>query len=369
MRPLKFIISGGGTGGHIFPAVAIADALRKIHPDCDILFIGAKGKMEMEKVPKAGYPIEGLWISGLQRNLSIQNLLFPVKLLSSLYKARKILARFKPDAVVGVGGYASAAVLRMATAKKIPTLIQEQNSFPGITNKWLAPKVNKICVAYDGMEKFFPKEKIVLTGNPVREEMVSIEGKREEAIKFFGLKEEGPILLITGGSLGARSVNQNIARGIKELVDAGIQIVWQTGKPFYQEALMLQEEFPELKIHEFIYKMDLAYALADLVVARAGAITVSELSLVKKPAILVPFPYASEDHQTKNAMALVSKHAAIHIADHNAITDLIPTILDLMSSSEKRMEIQENLAKLSLRNSSEKIANEVLELVNNEAKS
>lgn len=363
MRKLKFIVSGGGTGGHIFPAVAIADALRKKHPDCDILFIGASDRMEMEKVPKAGYPIEGLWISGIQRKLTVENLLFPIKLASSLYKASKILKRFKPDAVIGVGGYASAAVLRVAVAKKIPCLIQEQNAFPGITNKWLAPKVDKICVAYDGMEKFFPKEKIIITGNPVREEMVSIEGKKEEALRFFELNDSQPILLITGGSLGARSVNQNIANGLKEISDAGIQVLWQTGKPFYQEALEAAKDYDKVKVHEFIYKMDYAYAVADLVVARAGAITVSELCLVQKPAILVPFPYASEDHQTKNAMSLVDKNAAVHIADFKAADLLVDEILQLMKDEKRRDELQKNLATLAMKNSADTIANEVLNLL------
>jgi len=363
MQKLKFIVSGGGTGGHIFPAVAIADALRKKHPDCEILFIGAKDRMEMEKVPKAGYPIEGLWISGIQRKLTVENLLFPIKLLSSLLKASKILKRFKPNAVIGVGGYASAAVLRVAVSKRIPALIQEQNSFPGITNKWLAPKVNKICVAYTGMEKFFPKEKLIITGNPVRQEMVNITGKKEEALRFFDLKEGVPVLLITGGSLGARSVNQNIAKGLQQLKDAGIQVLWQTGKPFYQEAIALSKEFDNVFVHEFIYKMDFAYAVADIVVARAGAITVSELCLVKKPAILVPFPYASEDHQTKNAMALVDKNAAIHIADSEASERLVSSIIDLMNDKEKRVLLIENIAQLAMTNAADTIADEILNMI------
>jgi UDP-N-acetylglucosamine--N-acetylmuramyl-(pentapeptide) pyrophosphoryl-undecaprenol N-acetylglucosamine transferase len=363
MRKLKFIVSGGGTGGHIFPAIAIADSLRKIHPDCDILFIGAKDRMEMDKVPKAGYPIEGLWISGIQRKLTVENLLFPIKLASSLIRANKILNRFKPDAVIGVGGYASAAVLRVAVGKGIPCLIQEQNSFPGITNKWLAPKVDKICVAYPGMDVYFPEEKIIVTGNPVREEMVSILGKREEGLRFFNLRADSPVLLITGGSLGARSVNQNILRGVDRLKDNGIQILWQTGIPFYQEALNATEKYDNIKVHEFIYKMDYAYAVADLVVARAGAITVSELSLVKKPAILVPYPYASEDHQTKNAMALADKNAAIHIPDFEASEKLVDTIIQLMKDENKRKELESNLALLAIENSANKIAKEVLSLI------
>lgn len=363
MQALKFIISGGGTGGHIFPAIAIADELRKRHPECEILFIGAKDRMEMEKVPRAGYPIEGLWISGIQRSVSSKNLLFPLKLFSSLVKARKIIKRFKPDVVVGVGGYASAAVLRMAIAAKIPSLIQEQNSFPGITNKWLAPKVNTICVAFEGLDKYFPKDKIVLTGNPVREKVVDIEGKKEQGYEFFNLKRDKPTLLITGGSLGARSVNQNILKGIKKLVESGIQILWQTGRPFYKEADEATILMDDVKVHEFIYEMDLAYAVADMVVARAGAITVSELCLVKKPAILVPLPHAAEDHQTKNAMALVNKQAAILIPDKDAEDLLVNEIVSLMGDIERRSEIQKNLDNLGRENAAEIIADQVLKLV------
>lgn len=368
MRALKFIISGGGTGGHIFPAVAIADELRKKHPNCEILFVGAKDRMEMEKVPKAGYPIEGLWISGLQRKITVENLLFPVKLIASLIKASKIINKFKPDVVIGVGGYASAAVLRVATSKGIPTLIQEQNSFPGITNKWLAPKVNKVCVAYEGMDKYFPKEKIMLTGNPVREEMVMIDGKKDQAYAFFELDPEKATILITGGSLGAKSVNQNISKGLKTLIENGSQVLWQTGKPYYEEAKIIASEFVNVKVHEFIYKMDYAYAVADIVVARAGAITVSELSLVKKPAILVPYPYASEDHQTKNAMVLVKNDAAIHIADHEASEKLINTIVSLLNDAERRTKLEENLSSLGLNNATESIANEVLKLISDNEK-
>lgn len=363
MQALKFIISGGGTGGHIFPAIAIAEELRKKHPDCEILFVGAKDRMEMEKVPRAGYPIEGLWISGLQRSFTAKNLLFPIKLISSLAKARKIIKKFKPDVVVGVGGYASAAVLRMAISAKIPTLIQEQNSFPGITNKWLAPKVNTICVAFEGLDKYFPKDKIVLTGNPVRENVVDIKGKREKGYEFFNLKRDTPTLLITGGSLGARSVNQNILNGIADLVASGLQILWQTGRPFYKEADEGTKALDDVKVHEFIYEMDLAYAVADILVARAGAITVSELCLVKKPAILVPLPTAAEDHQTKNAMALVNKQAAILIPDKDAEGLLVNEIIALMGDNDRRSALQKNLKNLGRENAAEIIANQVLKLV------
>ena len=363
MQALKFIISGGGTGGHIFPAIAIAEELRKKHHDCEILFIGAKDRMEMEKVPRSGYQIEGLWISGLQRSLSAKKLLFQIKLLSILFKARKIIKKFKPDVVIGVGGYASAAVLRMAIAAKIPTLIQEQNSFPGITNKWLAPKVNTICVAFEGLDKYFPKDKIVLTGNPVRDKVVDIEGKKEKGYEFFNLKSDKPTLLITGGSLGARSVNQNILKGIKYLVASGMQILWQTGRPFYKEAEEATKAMDNVKVHEFIYEMDLAYAVADMLVARAGAITVSELCLVNKPAILVPLPHAAEDHQTKNAMALVNKQAAVLIPDKDAEKLLVNEVIALMGDDERRSVIQENLKNLGRENAAEIIANQVLKLV------
>jgi len=363
MRPLKFIISGGGTGGHIFPAIAIADELRNRHPDCDILFIGASDRMEMEKVPRAGYPIEGLWISGIQRSLSVKNLIFPLKLLTSLAKARKIIKKFKPDVVIGVGGYASAAVLRMAIAAKIPTLIQEQNSFPGITNKWLAPKVNTICVAFEGLDNYFPKEKIRLTGNPVRQKVVNIDGKREMGFDFFNLKNDRPTLLITGGSLGARSVNQNILNGLGDLVASGIQILWQTGKPFYNEAEKGAKYLEDVKVHEFIYEMDLAYAVADILVARAGAITVSEICLVQKPAILVPLPTAAEDHQTKNAMALVSKNAAIMIPDKDAGNLLVNEVIALMGDQERRRALKDNLKNLGQENAVGLIVDQVLKLV------
>lgn len=362
MRPLKFIISGGGTGGHIFPAIAIADELRNRHPDCEILFIGAKDRMEMEKVPRAGYAIEGLWISGIQRSLSPKNLAFPIKLISSLAKARKIIKKFKPDVAIGVGGYASAAVLRMAIVAKIPTLIQEQNSYPGITNKWLAPKVDTICVAFDGLEKFFPKEKIVITGNPVREKVVTIKGKRNEGYEFFNLNPEMPTLLITGGSLGARSVNQNILKGIEDLIASGLQILWQTGRPFYKDAEEGTKNLEDVKVHEFIYEMDLAYAVADILVARAGAITVSEICLVQKPAILVPLPTAAEDHQTKNALALVEKDAAVLISDKDAGEMLVKKIIDLIGDQKRQDTLMHNLKSLGQKNAAAQIVDEVLKL-------
>jgi UDP-N-acetylglucosamine--N-acetylmuramyl-(pentapeptide) pyrophosphoryl-undecaprenol N-acetylglucosamine transferase len=303
----RIIISGGGTGGHVFPAIAIADALNKKLKAVEIHFIGAKSRMEMEKVPQAGYSIEGLWISGIQRKLTFKNLMVPVKIIISLLKANSIISRFRPGVVVGVGGYASGPTLRVAVWRGIPTLIQEQNSYPGITNRLLAKKTNRICVAYEGMERFFPKEKIILTGNPVRKEIVDIEGKKEIALEYFGLEKGKKTLLVIGGSQGALSVNESIAVHLKLFADQDIQMIWQTGKLYYSKALefIRHQGYKHVKIYEFISRMDYAYSVADVVVSRAGAIAVSELCAVKRPVIFIPLPHAAEDHQTKNAMALV----------------------------------------------------------------
>ena len=332
----KLIISGGGTGGHIFPAVAIANKVKEKYPEAEILFVGAEGKMEMEKVPKAGYEIVGLPIRGLQRKLTLKNLSVPFKLLASLSKAKKIIKNFQPDIAVGVGGYASAATLRVASKQKIPTLIQEQNSYPGITNKWLSKRARTICVAYDNLERFFPKEKIVKTGNPVRSEVVQIEGKKEEAFKHFGLDPVKKTVLVIGGSLGARTLNDSFKKDIQQLLEKDVQVIWQCGK-FYFESLKLEVEklsSQNIYLSDFIYKMDLAYAAADLVVSRAGALSVSELCLVGKPTILVPSPNVSEDHQTKNAMALVDNRAAVLVKDIEArekLTKIKPTSISQAS--------------------------------------
>lgn len=364
-RKIRVIISGGGTGGHIFPAIAIANALKAINNDIHILFVGAKGKMEMEKVPAAGYPIEGLWISGLQRRLTWSNLSFPFKVISSVWKAGSIIRRFKPDVVVGVGGYASGPLLYAASRKGIPSLIQEQNSYPGITNKMLAGKVNRICVAYEGMEKYFPREKIILTGNPVRQDMVNLEGKKPRAAEFFGLNPEKKTLLVIGGSLGARTINQSIAAGLRLLADQDIQLVWQTGKAFIGEAKKQVSplENSGLRTYDFISRMDLAYAMADVVVSRAGASSVSELCLVHKPSILVPSPNVAEDHQTRNAMALVNHRAALLVSDADAPQKLVNTAVALINDEVQRKRLKDNIAKLAIKNSAELIANEVLRLV------
>ncbi|MCD4747180.1 MAG: undecaprenyldiphospho-muramoylpentapeptide beta-N-acetylglucosaminyltransferase [Bacteroidales bacterium] len=364
MHDIKIIISGGGTGGHIFPAIAIANALKKKEKNCEILFIGAKGKMEMEKVPAAGFSIEGLWISGLHRKLTLKNLSFPFKVVASLYKAKKIINKFKPDVVVGVGGYASGPTLRVAAKKGIPTLIQEQNSYPGITNKLLARSVDKICVAYKSMERFFPESKIILTGNPVREEVVQIEGKKEKAIEYFGLTKDKNILLIIGGSQGAKSINESIHHNLQLFVNNNIQLIWQTGKYYFDTAKEAIKEFENsgIKVYEFITRMDYSYSAADIVVSRAGAIAISELCAVKKPVIFIPLPIAAEDHQTKNALALVKNNAALLVKDIDSKDKLGHIIIDLFNNKEKQDELKKNIGQMSFEKAADKIANEILKI-------
>jgi len=361
----RFIVSGGGTGGHIFPAIAIANALKEALPDADILFVGAKNKMEMEKVPEAGYPIEGLWISGLQRKLTLKNLSFPFKVISSLQKAGTIINRFKPDVVVGVGGYASGPLLRMAGRKGIPTVIQEQNSFPGITNKLLAKSVKRICVAYDGMEKFFPVEKIVKTGNPIRKEVIDIKDKREKAAGIFNLDKDKKTVFVVGGSQGAMSVNRSIQKNIDLFIKNDIQLIWQTGKLFAAEARKIVDEKKAtcIRVVEFIKRMDLAYAMADVIISRAGAIAISEICAVSKPAVFIPLPSAAEDHQTKNAQALVDKEAALLVPDREAAEKLAPVVLDLINNDKKRQQLAENISKLAITDSAERIAKEIIQLI------
>lgn len=362
---LKVIISGGGTGGHIFPAIAIANALKKKVPDVNILFIGAKGKMEMEKVPAAGYPIEGLWISGLQRKLTLKNLAFPFKVLSSLMKAGRIMKKFKPDVVIGVGGFASGPTLRVASNKGIPTLIQEQNSFPGITNKLLAKKVDRICVAYDGMEKFFPKEKIILTGNPIRKEMIETEGKLKDALSFFNLTPDKPVVLVVGGSQGALSINKSIHNHLNQFPEQGIQLIWQTGKYYYPAAKDAAGEFQTkgIRIVEFIDRMDFAYSIANVIISRAGAIAISEICAVGKPTVFVPLPSAAEDHQTKNAQALVEKNAALLIKDQIVNETLVGSVIQLVRDHDRQSVLSQNLLKLARKDADEKIADQILELI------
>ena len=364
----KIIISGGGTGGHIFPAVAIADALKRRLDNPDILFIGAKGRMEMEKVPKAGYKIEGLWISGIQRKLTLKNLSFPFKLISSLMKARKIMKSFIPDVAIGTGGYASGPMLRVASKKGIPSLIQEQNSFPGITNRILSKTVDRICVAYGGMDKFFPASNIIITGNPVRQDIIDLKGKRKEGISFFELHKDIKTILIIGGSQGARTINQAISEKLEDLLGQEIQFIWQCGKAFYPTAMDIKaslapEKAAKLKVYDFIYQMDLAYASADIVVSRAGAIAISELCIAGKPLILIPLPSAAEDHQTKNAMALVEKDAAIFVRDSELNTQLYPTLTSLIANEEMQDRMSENIKDFALPEATERIVDEVIKLL------
>jgi UDP-N-acetylglucosamine--N-acetylmuramyl-(pentapeptide) pyrophosphoryl-undecaprenol N-acetylglucosamine transferase len=366
---IKVIISGGGTGGHIFPAIAIANALKAMNTENEILFVGAKGRMEMEKVPAAGYKIEGLDISGIQRRLSLSNLLVPFKVISSVMKAKAILHQFKPQAAVGVGGYASAPLLYAATSLKIPSLIQEQNSYAGITNKILSKRVQKICVAYEGMEKYFPKDKIILTGNPVRQDIQHIEEKRTEALMHFNLSADKKTILVIGGSLGARTINESIAAELDRLVEKNIQLIWQTGKIFYPFAKSVTKDIEAKGIwcFDFIQRMDLAYAASDIVVSRAGASSVSELAIVQKPAVLVPSPNVAEDHQTKNAMALVTKRAAILVKDFEAKEKLVQTAVDLVTDETKKKMLVENISKLALKNSAGKIAEEIYSMLRNKS--
>jgi UDP-N-acetylglucosamine--N-acetylmuramyl-(pentapeptide) pyrophosphoryl-undecaprenol N-acetylglucosamine transferase len=366
-RKIKVIISGGGTGGHIFPAIAIANELKKINEENEILFVGANGRMEMEKVPAAGYKIIGLNISGIQRRITPANLLVPFKVLASIMRAKKIIRQFQPEAAIGLGGYASAPLLYAATSMKIPSLIQEQNSYAGITNKILAKRVQKICVAYEGMEKYFPNEKIIITGNPVRQDISNVNEKRNEALNYFGLSAEKRTVLVIGGSLGARNMNECIAAGLPQWKEKKIQLIWQTGKLFYAKAKMLDSGPDENGINavEFIQRMDLAYAAADVVVSRAGASSISELELAGKPAILVPSPNVAEDHQTKNAMALVNKNAAVLIKDSEAGEKLVSTILNLLSDEVRQRQLKENIAKLALTDSAGKIVEEIYKLIIN----
>ena len=360
----KILISGGGTGGHIFPAIAIADALRQKVPGAELLFVGALGRMEMQKVPEAGYAIEGLWISGFQRNLS-----FPFKLVSSLCKAAAIIRRFRPDVVVGVGGYASGPTLKMAARKGIITVLQEQNSLPGVTNRLLAKKAAKICVAYPGMEKYFSAAKIILTGNPIRSKVISIEGKRGEALEFFALDAKKKTILVVGGSQGARSVNVAVAKNLKTLAAENIQMIWQTGllqAEWAQQMIdehLAEEERRHFKVHAFINRMELAYAAADVVISRAGAIAISELSAVAKPCIFIPLPSAAEDHQTKNAVSLEQRQAAIHLPDAKAAEELGKIAVALIGDRERQQTLSVNIKKNAVEDSAGRIADEILKLV------
>ena len=364
MKQLKIIFSGGGTGGHIFPAVAIANEVKKLVPDAEILFVGALGKMEMEKVPAAGYKIIGIPIAGFQRKFTFSNFKLPFLIIKSLLITKKIVKEFKPDVVVGTGGYASGPLLKAATANNIPSLIQEQNSYAGITNKLLSKKVTKICVAYEGMDKFFPKEKLLLTGNPVRQDIINVDEKRNEAFSYFKLDSSKKTILVVGGSLGAKAINEAIGLGLDYFADNNIQLLWQTGKIYFETAKKQSEKFQNKNIIvvDFISRMDLAYALADVVISRAGAGAISELCIVQKPCILIPLPTAAEDHQTKNAMALVNKGAAILIKDTEADKTLVDSAIQLIKNIDEQEKLKLNIKQLAFSNSANLIAKEVLKL-------
>lgn len=364
-QPYRLIVSGGGTGGHIFPAIAIANTFRERHPDAEILFVGAEGRMEMTRVPEAGYKIIGLWISGLQRKLTLSNLLFPIKVIVSYFKASSIVKNFKPNAVVGTGGYASGPMMMAATRMKIPAIIQEQNSFAGLTNKQVANRVSKVCVAYEGMEKYFPKEKIVLTGNPVRKDILTTSSKRDKALSHFGFDSKVKTLLIIGGSLGARTINESILGGIDKLIGSGIQVIWQTGKGYYDayRSQLNNHDLKKIRVQDFVREMDLAYAAADVVISRSGALAVSELCIAGKPSILVPSPNVAEDHQTKNALALVNKNAAVMIADKDASTKLVDEALRLLADETQAQKLRANITLLAKPNAAEDIVNEIERLI------
>ncbi|WP_396154060.1 undecaprenyldiphospho-muramoylpentapeptide beta-N-acetylglucosaminyltransferase [Flavobacterium sp.] len=358
MMANKFIISGGGTGGHIYPAVAIANELKAQFPDASFLFVGAKDKMEMQKVPQAGYKIEGLWIAGLQRKITVQNALFPIKLASSLLKSFFILKRFKPDVVIGTGGFASGAVLKVASMLGIPTVIQEQNSYPGITNKLLAKKANSICVAYENLERFFPKEKLHFTGNPVRQDLMEVASKKEEAIAHFNLDASKKTLLILGGSLGARRINQLIEKELDFLLQLDFQIIWQCGKHYLNEYSKYNEK-ENVQVTAFIDRMDLVYAAADVVISRSGASSVSELCIVGKPTIFIPSPNVSEDHQTKNAKAIVERGAAILIKESNLDDEFKIVFEAIVKDQGKLQNLTENIKKLAKPNATKAIVEEI----------
>lgn len=361
-KQYKIILSGGGTGGHIYPAIAIADELKSRFPDAKFLFVGASDRMEMEKVPQAGYEIEGLWISGIERKLTLRNLAFPFKLISSLLKSRKIINMFQPDVVIGTGGFASGPLLKSATSKGVPSLIQEQNSYPGITNKLLSQYVDKICVAYEGLESFFPKAKIILTGNPIRKDLLDIAHKQIEGKDAFTLIHSKHTLLVLGGSLGARRMNQLVEEKLTYFQSKNIQVIWQCGKLYYQQ-YKHHNALENVQVHAFLNNMDMAYAASDIIISRAGASSVSELCVVGKPVIFIPSPNVAEDHQTKNAKAIAERHAAILIKESELDTQFEVEFDGLLFSPEKRQELSKNIKQLALVNATKDIADEVEKLL------
>ena len=360
-QSINILISGGGTGGHIYPAIAIANELKLRYPEANFLFVGAKNKMEMEKVPQAGYAIKGLWISGIQRKLTIDNLSFPFKMLNSLWNASKIIKKFKPDIAIGTGGFASGPTLIMANRKGIPTLLQEQNSYPGITNKLLGKKAAKICVAYDHLERFFPLDKIVKTGNPVRQDLLSIHSKIEEGKTFFSMDKNKKTILVLGGSLGARKINQLVESNLDFFKNQQVQVIWQCGKLYYEEYKKYNTS-EDIQVHEFLNRMDFAYAASDIIISRAGASSVSELCIVGKPVIFIPSPNVAEDHQTKNAKKIADQHGAILVRENELET--FPIIFEtLIKDKGKQEHMSENINELALPGATTDIVNEIEQLL------
>ncbi len=361
MTKYKFILSGGGTGGHIYPAIAIANELKLQFPDAEFLFVGARDKMEMQKVPQAGYEIKGLWIAGLQRKLTLQNLMFPLKLATSLLESRRIIKQFKPNVVIGTGGFASGPLLQAAGSAGIPTVVQEQNSFPGITNKLLSKKANAICVAYENLERFFPKEKIVLTGNPVRQDLIDIESKRDEAITFYGLDPNKKTLLVLGGSLGARRINQLIEKELQNMLSQDVQIIWQCGKLYFEDYKKHNQQ--NVRVVDFIERMDFVYAAADVIISRAGASSVSELCIVGKPVIFIPSPNVAEDHQTKNAQAIVDAKGAILLKESELDNEFSIVFEALLKDQGKQKQLSDNIKKLAMPNATKIIVDQIKKLL------
>jgi UDP-N-acetylglucosamine--N-acetylmuramyl-(pentapeptide) pyrophosphoryl-undecaprenol N-acetylglucosamine transferase len=361
MKQYKFILSGGGTGGHIYPAIAIANELKLRFPDAEFLFVGAKDKMEMQKVPQAGYQIKGLWITGLQRKVSLPNLMFPFKLVDSLWESKKILKRFKPDVVIGTGGFASGPLVKMASMMGIPTVIQEQNSFPGITNKLLSKRANVICVAYENLERFFPKEKMVFTGNPVRQDLIDVESKRTEAIQHFNLDPNKKTLLVLGGSLGARRLNQLIEKELEKIVSQNVQIVWQCGKLYFEDYKIHNAN--NVQVFPFIERMDLVYAVSDIIISRAGASSVSELCIVGKPVIFIPSPNVAEDHQTKNAKSIVDKKGGLLLKESELDAEFSLVFEALLKDEGKQNQLSENIKQLAMPEATKTIADEIVKLI------
>ncbi len=359
---LKVIISGGGTGGHIYPAISIADEIKRRYPSSEILFVGAKDRMEMDKVPQAGYKIEGLWISGIDRSLTKRNLSFPFKVISSLWDSRKIIKKFKPDVVIGTGGFASGPLLKMANIMNIPTLIQEQNSYPGITNRLLGKNANAICTAYDNLESYFPLEKTIKTGNPVRQDILTIKDKREEAQSFFKLKNDRKTLLVLGGSLGARRINQLMEAFVDIFEKKEIQLIWQTGSLYYEEYKQYDNEY--VQTHAYLSRMDLAYAAADVIVSRAGAISVSELCIVGKPVLFIPSPNVAENHQAKNALTVANEAAAYVLDEKDLAKDFSETIMLILESEKVQKDLSENIKKLALPGATVAIVDTMEKIIN-----